>query len=90
MKIRNPFYRLSIRTKIVLMIMGMSVIFGTGILAFIYVQIQSTLRDEAISKTRILADGLSAKAAEPVQVEDLNALQLSRARPSSSPTSRTA
>jgi methyl-accepting chemotaxis protein len=76
MKIRNPFYRLSIRTKIVLMIMGMSAIFGTGILAFIYVQIQSTLRDEAISKTRILADGLSIKAAEPVQVEDLNALQL--------------
>jgi methyl-accepting chemotaxis protein len=75
MKIRNPFYRLSIRTKIVLMIMGMSVIFGTGILAFIYVQIQNTLRDEAISKTRILADGLSVKAAEPVQVEDLNALQ---------------
>jgi methyl-accepting chemotaxis protein len=75
MKIRNPFYRLSIRTKIVLMIMGMSIIFGTGILAFIYVQIQSTLRDEAISKTRILADGLSVKAAEPVQVEDLNALQ---------------
>jgi methyl-accepting chemotaxis protein len=75
MKIRNPFYRLSFRTKIVLMIMGMSVIFGTGILAFIYVQIQNTLRDEAISKTRILADGLSVKAAEPVQVEDLNALQ---------------
>jgi methyl-accepting chemotaxis protein len=75
MKIRNPFYRLSIRTKIVLMIMGMSAIFGSGILAFIYVQIQSTLRDEAISKTRILADGLSVKAAEPVQVEDLNALQ---------------
>ncbi|HSA77292.1 MAG TPA: methyl-accepting chemotaxis protein [Nitrospirota bacterium] len=75
MKIRNPFYRLSIRTKIVLMIMGMSIIFGTGILAFIYIQIQSTLRDEAISKTRILADGLSVKAAEPVQVEDLNALQ---------------
>ena len=75
MKIRNPFYRLSIRTKIVLMIMGMSVIFGTGILAFIYVQIQSALRDEAVSKTRILADGLSVKAAEPVQVEDLNALQ---------------
>jgi len=75
MKIRNPFYRLSIRIKIVLMIMGMSIIFGTGILAFIYVQIQNTLRDEAISKTRILADGLSVKAAEPVQVEDLNALQ---------------
>ena len=75
MKIRNPFYRLSFRTKIVLMIMGMSIIFGTGILAFIYVQIQNTLRDEAISKTRILADGLSVKAAEPVQVEDLNALQ---------------
>ena len=76
MKIRNPFYRLSIRTKIVLMIIGMSAIFGSGILAFVYVQIQSTLRDEAINKTRILADGLSVKAAEPVQVEDLNALQV--------------
>jgi methyl-accepting chemotaxis protein len=76
MKIRNPFYRLSIRTKIVLMIIGMSAIFGSGLLAFIYVQIQSTLRDEAINKTRILADGLSVKAAEPVQVEDLNALRL--------------
>jgi len=75
MKIRNPFYRWSIRTKIVLMIMGMSALFGSGILAFIYVQIQSTLRDEAINKTLILADGLSVKAAEPVQVEDLNSLQ---------------
>ncbi len=75
MKIRNPFYRLSIRTKIVLMILGMSVIFGSGILVFIYNQIQVTLRNEAINKTLILADGLSVKAAEPVQVEDLNALQ---------------
>ena len=59
-----------------LMIIGMSAIFGSGILAFVYVQIQSTLHDEAINKTRILADGLSVKAAEPVQVEDLNALRL--------------
>ncbi len=75
MKIRNPFYRLSIRTKIVMTIMSMSVIFGSGILAFIYFQIQATLREEAINKTLILADGLSVKAAEPVQVEDLNSLQ---------------
>ncbi len=75
MKIKNPFYRVSIRTKIVLMIMGMSALFGSGILAFVYVQIESTLREGAINKTRILADGMSVKAAEPVQVEDLNSLQ---------------
>jgi methyl-accepting chemotaxis protein len=75
MKIRNPFYRMSIRTKIVLMILTMSLIFGSTILVFIYNQIQVTLRDESINKTLILADGLSVKAAEPVQVEDLNALQ---------------
>jgi len=66
---------MSIRTKIVLMILGMSVVFGTGILGFIYVQIEAALREEAINKTLILASGLSDKAAEPVQAEDLNALQ---------------
>ena len=75
MKIWNPFYRWSIRTKIVLMIISMSAVFGTGILTFVYLQIQNTLRDEAINKTLIVADGLSVKAVEPVQVEDLNALQ---------------
>jgi twitching motility protein PilJ len=75
MKSWNPFYRMSIRTKIVLMIISMSAIFGSGILGFIYVQMHNTLRDEAIAKTRIVADALSVKAAEPIQVEDLNALQ---------------
>ncbi len=75
MKIRNPFYKMSIRTKIVLMILSMSAVFGGSILLFIYNQIQNTLRDESINKTLILADGLSVKAAEPVQVEDLNSLQ---------------
>src|SRR5512147_1186632 len=75
MKMWNPFYRMSIRTKIVLMIISMSTLFGAGILGFIYIQIQNTLRDEAINKTLIVADGLSVKAVEPVQVEDLNALQ---------------
>ncbi len=75
MKLKNPFRRLSIQTKIVLMILGMSAVFGAGILFFIYAQIQTTIKDEAINKTLILADGLSVKAAEPVQVEDLNALQ---------------
>ncbi len=69
------FRRVSIRTKVVLMIVTMSAIFGTGILTFIYYQLAETLRDEALNKTLILADGLSVKAAEPVQVEDLNALQ---------------
>jgi twitching motility protein PilJ len=57
------------------MIVAMSAMFGAGILGFIYVQLQNTLRDEALNKALILADGLSVKAAEPVQVEDLNALQ---------------
>jgi methyl-accepting chemotaxis protein len=75
MKIWNPFHRMSIRTKLVFMIIAMSTIFGAGILGFIYLQIQNTMRDEAINKTLIVADGLSVKAVEPVQVEDLNALQ---------------
>jgi len=75
MKVKNIFYRMSIRTKIVLMILGMSAVFGTGILGFIYIQIEAALREEAINKSLILASGLSDKAAEPVQAEDLNALQ---------------
>lgn len=67
--------RISIRTKVVFMIVAMSALFGSGILGFIYYQLQNTLRDEALNKALILADGLSVKAAEPVQVEDLNALQ---------------
>jgi methyl-accepting chemotaxis protein len=69
------FRRWSLRTKIVVMIVGMSAVFGSGILAFIYYQLANTLREEALNKTLILADGLSVKAAEPVQVEDLNTLQ---------------
>jgi hypothetical protein len=40
-------------------------------------QVQKTKESfyEALNKALILADGLSVKAAEPVQVEDLNALQ---------------
>ena len=75
MKIWNPFYRMSIRTKIVLMIICMSALFGAGMLGFVYFQIENTLRDEAINKSLIVTEGLSVKAVEPVQVEDLNALQ---------------
>src|SRR5512138_2896610 len=71
----NPFKRISIRTKVVFMIVMMSAIFGAGILGFVYYQLQNAFRDEALNKALILADGLSVKAAEPVQVEDLNALQ---------------
>ncbi len=75
MQFKNPFRRISIQTKIVIMILSMSAVFGAGLLFFIYAQIQTTIKDEALNKTLILADGLSVKAAEPVQVEDLNALQ---------------
>lgn len=71
----NPFYRWSIRTKIVLMVISLSTIFGTGILTFIYLEIQNTLKEQAITKTYIVANSLSIKAVEPVQVEDLNALR---------------
>lgn len=71
----NPFSRMSIRTKIALMIIAMSVVFGSGILGFVYYQIHNALRNEATNKALIVADGLSVKAVEPVQVEDLNALQ---------------
>jgi methyl-accepting chemotaxis protein len=67
--------RISIRTKVVLMIVIMSALFGAGILGFVYYKLENTLREEARNKALILADGLSVKAAEPVQVEDLNALQ---------------
>ncbi|HUI46750.1 MAG TPA: methyl-accepting chemotaxis protein [Nitrospirota bacterium] len=76
MKIINPFYRMRIRTKIVLMIIGMSALFGAGILGFTYIQIQDTMRDEAVNTVLIVADGLSVKAVEPIQVEDLNALRI--------------
>ena len=69
------FRSISIRTKVVFMIVIMSALFGSGILGFIYYTMTNTLRDEALNKALILADGLSVKAAEPVQVEDLNTLQ---------------
>lgn len=85
MKIWNPFYRWSIRTKIVLMIISLSAIFGTCILAFIYFQIQNTFRDQAITKTHIVANGLSVKLVEAVQVEDLAALRTIQAEAVSQP-----
>ena len=75
MKRWSPFYRWSIRTKIVLMIISLSALIGAGLLMFISVEIQNTLREQAINKTLIVADSLSVKAVEPVQVEDLNALR---------------
>ncbi len=76
MKNINPFYRMSIRTKIVLMIIGMSALFGAGILGFIYIQIQNTMREEAVNKALIVAEGLGAKAVGPAQAQDQNALKL--------------
>lgn len=74
MKAGNPFRRISIQAKIVIMTLSMSAIFGAGIFFVIYTQVQATIKDEAIHKMLILADGLSAKAVEPVLVEDVNTL----------------
>ncbi len=69
------FFRMSIRTKIVLMIIGMAAVFGAGILGFIYYKISDTLMTDAINKTVILADGLSSRVVDAVQTEDASALQ---------------
>ena len=44
----NIFRSMSIRTKIVTMITGTSLIFGALILAFIYLELEKTLTLEAI------------------------------------------
>lgn len=70
------FYRVSIRTKIVFMILGMAVLFGSGLLFFINYQISTTLKEEAVNKTIILSSGLSNRAAEPIRAGDMGRLQL--------------
>jgi len=75
MKILNPFYQWSIKTKLVFMITALSAIFGGFHLLYIDNRISSTLKDEVINQRIIVADTLSVRAVQPVQVEDLNALQ---------------
>jgi methyl-accepting chemotaxis protein len=67
---------MSIRTKIVIMILGMAILFGSGILFFIDYQINTSLKEDALNKTTILARGLSGRAAEPLRAGDIGALQL--------------
>jgi methyl-accepting chemotaxis protein len=76
MKTGNPLFQWSIRTKIMVAIVVCSAVFGVSVLYFINSQVQNALRDDAINKTLIMTDGLSTKAIQPVQVEDLNALQV--------------
>jgi methyl-accepting chemotaxis protein len=76
MKTGTRAYQWSLRTKILVAIIGLSAVFGGVLLYFTYYQVQGTLRDDAINKALIMADGLSTKAVQPVQVEDLNALQV--------------
>jgi methyl-accepting chemotaxis protein len=71
----KKLFGVSIRAKIFGMIIGLSSVFGAGILAFIYFQITDTLTLDAVNKTVIMADGLSSKAVEPMKAGDLNALQ---------------
>ncbi|HAK59731.1 MAG TPA: hypothetical protein DCO77_05025 [Nitrospiraceae bacterium] len=69
------FFRLSIKVKIVFMILILSAFFGALILAVIYYQVSNTLTSEATNKTLILADGLSSRAAEPIRSGDSGMLQ---------------
>src|SRR5512143_874963 len=75
MKAWNRFSRMSIRIKIAFMIIGMSALFGAAILGFVYNQIQKAMTKEAVNKTLIVADDLSVKAADSLEVGDLNSLQ---------------
>ena len=72
---KGIFHGVSIRTKIVFMILSMSIIFGAVILGFIYYQISKTLTTEATNKTLILTDGLSSRAAGPMRDGDTGTLQ---------------
>jgi methyl-accepting chemotaxis protein len=69
------FHRMSIRTKIVIMVLGMAMLFGSGILLFMYYQVNTTFREESINKTLILSHVLSDKAVEPLQAGDVSRLQ---------------
>jgi len=84
-KTMNPFYGWSIRAKIVAHIVFLSVVFGGFMLYYIYNQIQASQRDDVINRTIIMADGLSSKVVEAVQVEDINALQTFRNEAASQP-----
>ncbi len=84
-KTLNPFYGWSIRAKIVAHIVFLSVVFGGFMLFYIYNQIQASQRDDVINRTIIMADGLSSKVVEAVQVEDINALQTFRNEAASQP-----
>ncbi len=84
-KTLNPFYGWSIRAKIVAHIVFLSVVFGGFILFYIYNQIQASQRDDVINRTIIMADGLSSKVVEAMQVEDINALQMFRNEAASQP-----
>jgi methyl-accepting chemotaxis protein len=75
MKSWNPFYRMSIRLKFAFMIIGVSALFGAAALGFVDYLIQNAMTKEAVNRTLIMANDLSIKAADPVQFEDLNALQ---------------
>lgn len=72
---KNYFADLSITTKTVAHIVIMSTLFGGGLLAYIYTQLQSNFRDEVVNRIIIAADNLSSKVGEAVQVEDVNALR---------------
>src|SRR3972149_9252605 len=73
--VNKIFYRMSIRTKIVIMILGMAVLFGSGILFFIKYQINTSFKEEAVSKTTNLAKNLSERVAEPLRAGDIGRLQ---------------
>lgn len=74
-KTLNPIAGWSITAKIVAHIVILSALLGGFFLWFIYVQMEGSLKDDVINKALIRADGLSVSARQPVQVEDINALQ---------------
>jgi twitching motility protein PilJ len=74
-KTLNPLTGWGISTKIVAYIVVLSAVFGGGLLAFISLHMQGSLRDDVINKAIIRADSLSVSARQAMQVEDINALQ---------------
>ena len=66
----------SFKIKIAAYTFFLTAVIGTGSFGFMYFQIHNFLSKDLINKMSIVAERLSPRAAAPMQVEDINALQL--------------
>jgi len=78
-------YGWSFRIKIAAYTFFLTALIGTASFGFMYLQIKNFLSKDLVNKISIVAERLSPKAAEPMQVEDVNALNLLQGEAASHP-----